>query len=258
MRKDPGEFEELTLREVVLAAFQLQGVSGGRALAKVAKEKGLQVSFKVVDQILAETYLSTPRREVIEAFVALSGLPRRQVFAAAGSPLPLGTFASQLPVEADLLTAGQRRHVLGIIRSLVAANRAVARAEGIKLSQGRSKTRPAIPAPRPSKPADATVETVVLPDQFDPDRALEEFLPELDQPRAQLLTEQLRSIDPGLDRGPESVLPKAVCADVTRLIDEESLIARLRFRYGLPGLSDDQARQAIAAITTAFTGGQVP
>jgi len=118
--------DELTLRDVALAACEKHEVAGGRALGRVAGRLELRLSYTTVDRILAGTYLSRPKPDLLDNLAILSGISKERVYRAAGQPMAVASLAEQLPPDADLLTADQRRAVLSIVRSLAAANRAVA------------------------------------------------------------------------------------------------------------------------------------
>lgn len=111
-----------TLQDVARLAADKNGGKGGRALQRIAEKHGLTLSYATVDRILAGKYESKPQRQTIEALALLSGLPRDQVYEAAGLPLPMAPFAEHVPEGADQLTVDQRRVVLDVIRGFVRDN----------------------------------------------------------------------------------------------------------------------------------------
>lgn len=111
-----------TLQDVARLAADKNGGKGGRALQRIAEKHGLTLSYATVDRILAGKYESKPQRQTIEALALLSGLPRDQVYEAAGLPLPMAPFAEHVPDGADQLTVDQRRVVLDVIRGFVRDN----------------------------------------------------------------------------------------------------------------------------------------
>lgn len=113
---------KLTLQDVARAASDRNGGKGGRALQRIAKSKGLTLSYATVDRILAGKYESTPQRQTIEALAVLAEMPADEVYEAAGLPLPMASLAEQLPDGSDQLTVHQRRVVLDVIRGFVRDN----------------------------------------------------------------------------------------------------------------------------------------
>ncbi len=79
---------ELTLRDVALAASERLGGVRGRALDREAKKRGLTLSYTTVDKIIAGTYKSKPKPETLNALAELSGIGRDQVYEAAKVPQP--------------------------------------------------------------------------------------------------------------------------------------------------------------------------
>lgn len=113
---------KLTLQDVARTASDRNGGKGGRALQRIAKSKGLTLSYATVDRILAGKYESTPQRQTIEALAVLAEMPVDEVYEAAGLPLPMASFAEALPEGSDQLTVHQRRIVLDVIRGFVRDN----------------------------------------------------------------------------------------------------------------------------------------
>lgn len=119
----------LTLKDVAQAASDRNGGVRGRELGRIAKEKHLKLTYTTVDHMLEGRYKSTPGRQTLDALVALSGLSREDVYAAAGVPLPLKPLAEDLPPDADLLTGPQRRVVIDTVRLFAQLNRALHESE---------------------------------------------------------------------------------------------------------------------------------
>lgn len=120
---------KLTLQDVARAAADKNGGKGGRALERIAKNKGLTLSYATVDRILAGKYESTPQRQTIEALAVLAEMPVAEVYEAAGLPLPMASFADALPDGSDQLTVHQRRVVLDVIRGFIRDNARLAELE---------------------------------------------------------------------------------------------------------------------------------
>lgn len=116
---------KLTLQDVAQAAADRNGGKGGRALQRLADAKGLTLSYATVDRILAGKYESTPKRQTIEALAVLAEMPLEDVYDAAGVPLPMASFAEQLPDGSDQLTVHQRRVVLDVIRGFIRDNKRI-------------------------------------------------------------------------------------------------------------------------------------
>lgn len=131
--------ENLTLRDIALAATVRHGVKGGRALGRVAEKLDLDLSYTTVDKILAGKYTSQPGRDTLDALVALSGCTREEVYEAAGEPLPLAPFSEALPPDADLLEPDQRQAVIDVIRQLARSNRAVYEARRARTSESDAR-----------------------------------------------------------------------------------------------------------------------
>lgn len=119
----------LTLKDVALAASDRNGGVRGRELGRIAKERGLKLTYTTVDHMLEGRYKSKPGRATLDALVELSGMTREEVYGAAGVPLPLKPLADDLPPDADLLTGLQRRVVIDTVRLFAQQNRALHEAE---------------------------------------------------------------------------------------------------------------------------------
>lgn len=117
--------EPQTLRDVAKAALAKSGV-GGRALDRLAKQKGLTIAYTTINHMAAGTYKSRPGRPTLEALAALSGYTLEQVYRAARAPMPLKPLRDDLPDDADLLDGPQRRVVIDAIRLFAQQNRELA------------------------------------------------------------------------------------------------------------------------------------
>lgn len=136
-----------TLREVAQLASDRNGGARGRELGRIAEKRGLTLSYTTVDRILSGKYLSRPGHKTLEALAVLSGVELRDVYQAAGVPVPLAPLAEQLPEGADTLSPEQRMVVLGAIRQFAELNRALAEARQ-KAGEGDAKQ----PAPMNPEP----------------------------------------------------------------------------------------------------------
>jgi hypothetical protein len=119
----------LTLKDVAQAASDKNKGARGRELGRIAKDRGLKLTYTTVDHMLEGRYKSTPGRATLEALAELSGMSRADVYAAAGVPLPLKPLAQDLPPDADLLTGPQRRVVIDTVRLFAQQNRALHESE---------------------------------------------------------------------------------------------------------------------------------
>ena len=121
----------MTLRDVARAALDAhQGVSG-RELDRLARKRGLSISYTTVNHLAAGTYKSRPSRNTLEALAELSGIPLAKVYEAANAPMPMARLADQLPPDADLLSPAQREAVIAVVRQFAAANRALHEREDV-------------------------------------------------------------------------------------------------------------------------------
>jgi hypothetical protein len=153
--------QPLTLKDVALAASDKNNGARGRELGRIAKDRGLRLTYTTVDHMLEGRYKSKPGRGTLDALVELSGLSKEQVYAAAGVPLPLKPLAEDLPPDADLLTGPQRRVVIDTVRLFAQQNRALheseARAEQAGTEHGNSsaeKRATRVQGRRPKKAVD--------------------------------------------------------------------------------------------------------
>ena len=172
---------KLTLQDVARVASERNGGKGGRALQRIAKNKGLTLSYATVDRILAGKYESTPKRPTIEALAVLAEMPVEEVYAAAGLPLPMASLAEQLPDGSDNLSTQQRRVVLDVIRGFIRDNDRMA-----QLEQERDERVPERTAlvELVNTHDDATLEAMDLDDLYDLAHLLGRAVPSLDETNA--------------------------------------------------------------------------
>lgn len=116
---------ELTLRRIAELASERHDGAKGRALGRIAEQRGLDLSYTTVDKILTGKYRSTPKPATLDALALLAGVEREDVYRAAGVPMPMAPFAEQLPPDADLLTPLQRDAVLAVVRQFTQVNKAL-------------------------------------------------------------------------------------------------------------------------------------
>ncbi|MDI2032965.1 hypothetical protein [Paenarthrobacter nitroguajacolicus] len=119
------ESTHLTLRQIAQMATDNNGGAKGRELDRIAKSKGLTLSYTTVNKIIAGTYTSRPGVKTVEALAKLAGVPVAEAFRAAGLEPPQASLAQQLPPEADTLTPEQRRVVIDLTRVFIKQNRLV-------------------------------------------------------------------------------------------------------------------------------------
>lgn len=119
---------ELTLRDVALAASERLGGVRGRALDREAKKRGLTLSYTTVDKIIAGTYKSKPKPETLNALAELSGIGRDKVYEAAKFPPPAPSLAEELGAAGEQLTPAQRKLVIDTVNLMARQNRIVAEA----------------------------------------------------------------------------------------------------------------------------------
>lgn len=112
-----------TLQDLARLASERHDGKRGRALGREAAKHELTLSYTTVDNILAGKYMSTPKRETVDALAVLASVPKETAYRVAGLPLPQAPFAAQLPPDVDTLDADQRRVLLDMARVLVKQNR---------------------------------------------------------------------------------------------------------------------------------------
>ncbi len=143
--------QDLTLQEIAQRAVDANDGKGGRALGRLAEQKGLTLSYTTVDRILAGTYTSKPNRATLKALSVLSGLDLKTVHRAAGVPLPQRPLADQLPEDADLLAPDARKVVIDLVRYLAKQAREQTGADDgtptSNVTRLRGKPRPTPDAP---------------------------------------------------------------------------------------------------------------
>jgi hypothetical protein len=121
----------MTLRDVARAALDAHHGVSGRELDRLARKRGLSISYTTVNHLAAGTYKSRPSRNTLEALAELSGVPLAKVYEAAKVPMPMARLADQLPPDADLLSPAQREAVIAVVRQFAAANRALHEREDV-------------------------------------------------------------------------------------------------------------------------------
>lgn len=115
----------MTLRDVARAALDANPGVSGRQLERLAKKRGLTISYTTINHLAAGTYKSRPSRKTLEALAALADVEREVVYRAAGEPLPRTPLREDLPPDSDILTGPQRRIVVELIRSFAQTNREI-------------------------------------------------------------------------------------------------------------------------------------
>ena len=118
-----------SIHEVAQLASRRNGGVGGRALERLASQKGLTISRTTLDRMLRGSYSGTPDTQTIEALSVLASVPEALLRALTGVPEPLRPLAEDLPPDADTLTPEQRDTVLSVVRQFAKANRALAQLE---------------------------------------------------------------------------------------------------------------------------------
>ncbi|WDF32215.1 hypothetical protein PTW37_10045 [Arthrobacter agilis] len=152
--------EKLTLQDIAQRASSRNGGARGRALDRIAKQRGLTLSYTTVDKILQGKYTSRPGEATLTALASLSDVPLEDVFDAAGQTIPQARLADQLPPEVDRLTPEQRRVVIDLARVFVRQNREL---EALKGRDGNVSTAPITQAGESPAPSDeATQDDVDL------------------------------------------------------------------------------------------------
>ncbi len=119
------ESTELSLRQIAQMASDNNGGAKGRELDRIAKRKGLTLSYTTVNKIIAGTYTSRPGIKTVEALATLAGVSMAEAYRAAGIEAPQASLAEQLPPDADTLTPDQRRVVIDLTRVFIKQNRLV-------------------------------------------------------------------------------------------------------------------------------------
>lgn len=118
-----------TLQDLARLASERHDGKRGRALGREAAKHGLTLSYTTVDNILSGKYMSTPKRETIDALAILANVPNEAAYRAAGLQLPQAPFADQLPPDVDTLDADQRRVLIEMARVLLKQNRQIHKLE---------------------------------------------------------------------------------------------------------------------------------
>ncbi|VXB25819.1 conserved hypothetical protein [Arthrobacter sp. 9V] len=164
------ESTELSLRQIAQMASDNNGGAKGRELDRIAKSKGLTLSYTTVNKIIAGTYTSRPGIKTVEALATLAGVPAAEAYKAAGIEAPQASLAEQLPPDADTLTPDQRRVVIDLTRVFIKQNRLVheLRQEVVGNADHPAPMNRAgeSPAKRHLKPVEVEDGTVPLPDNW--------------------------------------------------------------------------------------------
>lgn len=114
-----------TLQDLARLASERHDGKRGRALGREAAKHGLTLTYTTFDNILSGKYMSTPKRETVDALAVLASVPKETAYRVAGLPLPQAPFAEQLPPDVDTLDADQRRVLIDMARVLVKQNRQI-------------------------------------------------------------------------------------------------------------------------------------
>lgn len=117
--------EPRTLQDLARLASERHDGKRGRALGRIAAKHGLTLTYTTFDNIYSGKYMSTPKRETVDALAYLAGVTKKTAYVAAGLPLPLSPFAEQLPPDVDTLDADQRRVLIEMARVLVKQNKQI-------------------------------------------------------------------------------------------------------------------------------------
>lgn len=112
-----------TLTDLINRAMERHGVTSSRALEKIGKGAGLQISHTTLSQIRKATYSPTPERITLEAIAHLAGVPYREVLKAASLSVVGRPFHEEFGPEYDVLPVDQREVVKTVARALLKANR---------------------------------------------------------------------------------------------------------------------------------------
>ncbi|MGX5360050.1 hypothetical protein [Kocuria sp. KH4] len=115
--------QPLTLRDIAQAASDRHNGARGRELDRIAKSRGLTLSYTTVDKILNGIYTSRPKRSTLDALAQLAGIPQEKAYEAAGMPLPQTRLQDQLPPDIDELRPDQRKMLIDLARGLLQQNR---------------------------------------------------------------------------------------------------------------------------------------
>ena len=117
--------EPQTLQDLARLASERHDGKRGRALGRIAAKHGLTLTYTTFDNIYSGKYMSTPKRETVDALAVLASVPKETAYKVAGLPLPQAPFAEQLPPDVDTLDADQRRVLIEMARVLVKQNRQI-------------------------------------------------------------------------------------------------------------------------------------
>ena len=114
-----------TLQDLARLASERHDGKRGRALGREAAKHGLTLSYTTVDNILSGKYMSTPKRETVDALAILADVSKSTAYRVAGLPLPQAPLADQLPPDVDTLDADQRRVLIEMARVFLKQNQRI-------------------------------------------------------------------------------------------------------------------------------------
>lgn len=134
--------EPRTLQDLARLASERHDGKRGRALGRIAAKHGLTLTYTTFDNIYSGKYMSTPKRETVDALAVLASVPKETAYRVAGLPLPQAPFAEQLPPDVDTLDADQRRVLIEMARVLVKQNRQIHDLE--KAGEGSADSSPSM------------------------------------------------------------------------------------------------------------------
>lgn len=134
--------EPQTLQDLARLASERHDGKRGRALGRIAAKHGLTLTYTTFDNIYSGKYMSTPKRETVDALAVLASVPKETAYKVAGLPLPQAPFAEQLPPDVDTLDADQRRVLIEMARVLVKQNRQIHNLE--KAGEGNADSSPSM------------------------------------------------------------------------------------------------------------------
>ncbi|WP_181275971.1 hypothetical protein [Brevibacterium oceani] len=146
--------EPQTLQDLARLASERHDGKRGRALGRIAAKHGLTLTYTTFDNIYSGKYMSTPKRETVDALAVLASVPKEIAYRVAGLPLPQAPFADQLPPDVDTLDADQRRVLIEMARVLVKQNRQIHDLERAGDGSERSATSMKRAGGKPAKASD--------------------------------------------------------------------------------------------------------
>lgn len=114
-----------TLRDLIDGAMHRHQVKHVSNLERIAKRADHKIVATTISAIRNGTYNSEPSRATLAALAFLAGVTPEEAYAAAGLPVPGPPFAESLPDGVDLLSPTERKAVIGVLRAMVDARRAL-------------------------------------------------------------------------------------------------------------------------------------